>query len=247
MNVHLLLAYTVLEFWLCLTPGPAVLTVAGQGARHGWRKAAWGAAGICAANLVYFAVSAAGLGAFLAASPAVFAVLRWGGIGYLAWSGLRLLRAEPGAGAPTREVEGRPRALFMQAVSTQLGNPKAIIFFTSILAPFIDAHAAWSIPAQLAVYAVVTEATEFPLLVLFAAAAARGGRLLPARRAGLWQDRIAGVSLVAVAGRLAGAALAPGVAGRVGEGLSAAHARRVTWRPKLGMSDPERGVNRCGN
>jgi homoserine/homoserine lactone efflux protein len=202
MNHQLLAAYFALELWLCLTPGPAVLTVAAQGARHGWRKAAWGAAGICAANLVYFAVSAAGLGAFMAASPAVFAVLRWGGIGYLAWSGVRLLRAEPGVGAPAREVEGRPRALFMQAVSTQLGNPKAIIFFSSILAPFLDPHAPWSIPAQLAVYAVVTELTEFPLLVIFAAVAARGSRLLPVARAGLWRDRIAGVSLVAVAGWL---------------------------------------------
>lgn len=202
MNLHLLLAYTVLEFWLCLTPGPAVLTVAGQGARHGWRQAAWGAAGICAANLIYFALSALGLGAFLAASPATFAVVRWGGIGYLAWSGARLLAAKESAGVAVREVEGRPRALFLQAVSTQLGNPKAIIFFTSILAPFIDAHAAWSVPAQLAVYAVVTEVTEFPLLVLFAVAAARGSRLLPVGRAGLWQDRIAGASLVVVAGWL---------------------------------------------
>jgi threonine/homoserine/homoserine lactone efflux protein len=199
MNLHLLVAYAVLEFWLCLTPGPAVLTVAGQGARHGWRKAAWGAAGICAANLVYFALSALGLGAFLAASPALFAVLRWGGIGYLAWSGVRLLVAKKGIGVAVREVVGRPRALFLQAVSTQLGNPKAIIFFSSILAPFLDPQAPWSIPAQLAVYAVVTEVTEFPLLVLFAASAARGSRFLPVGRAGLWQDRIAGSSLLVVA------------------------------------------------
>jgi threonine/homoserine/homoserine lactone efflux protein len=49
---------------------------------------------------------------------------------------------------------------------------------------------------------MVTELTEFPLLVLFAAAAARGSRLLPVGRAGLWQDRIAGVSLILVAGWL---------------------------------------------
>jgi threonine/homoserine/homoserine lactone efflux protein len=199
MNHHLLLAYLVLEFWLCLTPGPAVLTVAGQGARHGWRRAAWGAAGICTANLVYFALSALGLGAFVAASPATFEVLRWCGIGYLAWSGLRLLAAKETLGGAVRDVGGRPGALFTQAVSTQLGNPKAIIFFTSILAPFIDLQGPWPVPAQLAVYAVVTEVTEFPILVLFAAAAARGSRLLPVGRAGLWQDRIAGASLVGVA------------------------------------------------
>jgi threonine efflux protein len=100
-------------------------------------------------------------------------------------------------------VEGRPRALFAQAVATQLGNPKAIIFFTSVLTPFIDLTASWSVPVQLAVFAATTTLTEFPILVGYAWAASRGSRLLPQGRLGQWQDRVAGACLLAVAGWLA--------------------------------------------
>jgi threonine/homoserine/homoserine lactone efflux protein len=206
VNLRLWLAYLVLDLALAVTPGPAVLTVIGQGVRHGWRRAAAGAAGISAANLAYFTLSALGVGAFVAASPRLLLTLRWGGIGYLAWTAVGLLRAglaNASAGRAPREVEGRPRALFAQAVATQLGNPKAIIFFTSVLTPFIDLEAAWSVPVQLAVFAATTTLTEFPILVGYAWAASHGSRLLPQGRLGQWQDRVAGGCLLLVAGWLA--------------------------------------------
>jgi homoserine/homoserine lactone efflux protein len=203
VSFRLWLAYAVLDLWLSLTPGPAVMTVIGQGVRHGWRKATFGAAGISTANLLFFSLSAAGVGAFIATSPALYGALRWGGIGYLAWSAVSLLRAKESAGTTVRAVEGRPRALFVQAVATQLGNPKAIIFFASILAPFLDPAAPWPIPAQIGVLALTTTLTEFPILVLYGAAGARGSRFLPQGRVGLWQDRIAGASLLLVATWLA--------------------------------------------
>jgi homoserine/homoserine lactone efflux protein len=203
MSFQLWLTYAALELWLSATPGPAVMTVIGQGVRHGWRKACFGAAGICAANLIFFALSAAGIGAFIAASPGIYAVLRWGGIGYLTWSAVILLAARERVEARVGTAGDAPRALFVQAVATQLGNPKAIIFFASILAPFLEPAAPWPLPVQLGVFALTTTLTEFPVLVLYGVAGARGSRLLPHGRVGLWQDRIAGSSLLIVAAWLA--------------------------------------------
>lgn len=203
MNPTLWLAFVVLEVGLSLTPGPAVLTVASQAVRHGWRRSVAGALGIGAANLVYFGLSALGLGAFLAASPRLLAVLRWGGLAYLAWTAWRLLTAPAGRLALVRVDDGRPRALFLQAVATQLSNPKAVIFFASFLAPFLDPGAPWPIPAQLACYAATTFLTETPILVGYGLAAERGGRLLPGGTRGQWQDRIAGASLAGVVAWLA--------------------------------------------
>jgi len=196
VNPSLWLAYTVLEVGLSCTPGPAVFTVVSQGVRHGWRRSLWGALGICAANLVFFGLSALGVGAFIAASPRLHAFLRWGGIGYLALTALRLLLARQTALALVRSAEGRPAALFAQAVATQLSNPKAIVFFVSFLAPFLDTAAPWSIPAQIAVYAATTVVVELPILALYGLLAAHGGRYLPAGRQGQWQDRIAGACLL---------------------------------------------------
>lgn len=53
MNPSLWLAFLALEVGLSLTPGPAVLTVASQAVRHGWRRAIAGALGIGAANLLF--------------------------------------------------------------------------------------------------------------------------------------------------------------------------------------------------
>jgi homoserine/homoserine lactone efflux protein len=203
VSFRLWLAYAILDLWLCLTPGPAVMTVIGQGIRHGWRRAAFGAAGISSANLLYFGLSALGVGAFIAASPSLYLALRWGGIGYLAFTAVRLLAARASALAEVRAVEGRPGPLFRQALAVQLSNPKAIVFFASILAPFLDPAAAWPIPAQVGVLALTTTLTEFPLLVGYAFAASHGSRLLPEGRLGQWQDRMAGACLLAVAGWLA--------------------------------------------
>ncbi len=199
MNPRLWLAFAVLEIGLSLTPGPAVLTVASQGLRHGWRRSAFGALGITAANLVFFGLSALGVGAFIAASPRLFAWLRWGGIAYLCVSAVRMLASRAGALGRIAAVDGRPAALFGQAVATQLSNPKAIVFFASFLAPFLDPGAALSIPGQMAVFAATTAVCETPILVLYGWLGSRGGALLPAGRLGQWQDRIAGTCLLAVA------------------------------------------------
>jgi homoserine/homoserine lactone efflux protein len=203
VNFRLWLAYALLDLWLSLTPGPAVMTVIGQGVRHGGRRAVWGAAGISSANLIFFALSALGVGAFIATSPRLYLALRWGGIGYLAWTALRLLSARAGTLGAVREVEGRPGPLFRQALAVQLSNPKAIVFFASILAPFLDPAGGWSIPVQVGVLALTTTLTEFPILVGYGFAGAHGSRLLPAGRVGQWQDRIAGGCLLVVAGWLA--------------------------------------------
>jgi threonine/homoserine/homoserine lactone efflux protein len=179
------------------------MTVVSQGVRHGWRRAAVGAAGISAANLVYFSLSAVGVGAFVAASPRLLLALRWLGVGYLAFTAARLLLSSATTLDRVRVPDGGPRALFAQAVATQLGNPKAIIFFSSILTPFVDLGAAWPVPAQMAVFAATTTLTEYPILVGYAWAASRGSSVLPQGRLGLWQDRVAGTCLLVVAGWLA--------------------------------------------
>jgi homoserine/homoserine lactone efflux protein len=203
VNPRLWLAYALLEIGLSATPGPAVLTVIAQAVRHGARKSLWGNAGILCANLLYFGLSAAGVGAFLAASPRLYLVLRWAGIGYLAFTAVRLLAARPEEARAPRSAAGAPRALFLQGFATHMGNPKAIVFYVSFLAPFLDPAARWPAAAQLAGYAATTAAIEVPILALYGVAAARGSRFLPAGRVGLRQDRIAGAALLAVAAWLA--------------------------------------------
>lgn len=198
MNVELFAAYAVLSVVLALTPGPAVLTVFAQGLRHGWRRSVFGTLGVLACNAAYFVLSALGVSAFIAASPRLFAVLKWGGIAFLAWTAVRTLLAKPREDQSVVDRGGRPRALFLQSLVTQLANPWTIFFFASFLAPFVDPHAPWPPAAQVAVYAITGLVLEMPILVGYGIAGAQGARLLGSR-AMAWEGRIAGVCLLAAA------------------------------------------------
>ena len=100
MTAHLLL-FAATELLLSATPGPAVLLVVSQGIRRGYRSSTRAAAGILTGNAIYFALSAAGLGALLMASKRVFDVLQIAGAAYLVLIGSRMLlqpaRVEPAA------------------------------------------------------------------------------------------------------------------------------------------------------
>lgn len=76
MNLQVWGAFAILELILCLTPGPAVLFVISTALLRGARPGLAGAAGIVAANSVYFALSALGIAAIVLASHEVFVALK---------------------------------------------------------------------------------------------------------------------------------------------------------------------------
>ena len=181
MNPHLWLAFLITATVMAFVPGPAVLYVAGQGVRHGARKAIAANLGILSGNAVWFAASAVGLATLIAIAAPVFIIIKWLGVAYLAWLGLCAWRdAVRGTGSLTvaRPVPTGVR-MWRQGVLLQLANPKAILFFTALLPQFIDtAHA---MAPQVFVLAVTSIVSEFFVLAAYAWLAARGGALLLAR------------------------------------------------------------------
>jgi len=197
MNPHLWLAFLITATVMAFVPGPAVLYVAGQGVRHGAKKAVAANLGILSGNAVWFAASAVGLATLIAVAAPVFIVIKWLGVVYLAWLGLCAWRdAVRGTGSLTiaRPVPTGLR-MWRQGVLLQLANPKAILFFTALLPQFIDtAHA---IAPQVFVLAVTSIVSEFFVLAAYAWLAARGGALLLARpRLARASDAAAGTCLI---------------------------------------------------
>ena len=106
--------------------------------------------------------------------------------------------------AAVASVGGSPRELYVQALTTQLANPKTIVFFVSLLAPFIDPAAPWPAWLQILVLAVTSLVLELPILAAYGFAASHGRRLLPAGSRGrAWEGRIAGGCLLCAAAWLA--------------------------------------------
>jgi len=203
MPLGTLLAFAVLEFTLCLIPGPAVLLTLSTALRRGAGRGMAAAAGILAGNALYFGLSALGVVAVLLASYQAFTVIKWAGAGYLAVLGVRSLFARE---APPIDVESPAsaadrRIAFSSGFVTQVANPKAIVFFVAILPQFIDVHG--NVPLQLALLTATSLAIELVVLGGYVFAAQRVRRSGIASRAALWIERCGGAILVAIAVRIA--------------------------------------------
>lgn len=181
-----------------MTPGPAVLLVVSQGIRRGFRSSTRGAAGILTGNAIYFALSAAGLGALLLASKRVFDILQIAGAAYLALLGLKMLIKPSRVESQVPEEVGHAGS-FVQGLVTQLANPKAIIFFTALLPQFVDPTR--PVAMQLVILGVISILVELPVLLLYGFAADRG-RARYGKHAPLF-ERLAGACLIAAGAKLA--------------------------------------------
>src|SRR5687767_1392758 len=91
------LAFALAGLALNLVPGADMAFVVASSARHGRRGGVLAALGVGAGALVHVAFAVAGLSAILAASQALFEIVRWAGVAYLLWIAVGLLRAKDAA------------------------------------------------------------------------------------------------------------------------------------------------------
>lgn len=181
-------------------PGPgtfALLTSTGKG---GFRAGAAATAGVIVGDQVLLWLAVAGVAALLAAHPALFKAVQYLGAAYLAWIGLKLLFARPGASSPVAIHAGH---YARQAFLITLLNPKAIVFYMAFFPLFIDPATHRGVPtfAAMAVTIVVLTAVYGLLLCAFARAVSAQVRRHQRLARGL--ERAAGVALVGFGLRLA--------------------------------------------
>jgi len=174
-------------------PGPGNLAIITSTSKGGVRGGLAATLGVIAGDQVLMWAAVAGLAAVLQASPAVFHAVQWGGAGYLAWLGLRMVMARPGD-APVVNIQ--PRQYFRQAAVITLLNPKAIVFYMAFFPLFVD-------PAQhpgLGTFAFMA-ATIAAITFLYCATVITLTRRLAHRlgqspRLTRWLNRVAGTLLV---------------------------------------------------
>ncbi len=122
------------------TPGPANLFAIATGVRGGPRAALLGAVGMNVANIVWLCAAGLGLGALITAFPEQFRWLGFAGAAYIAWLGVKSLRAswaDQPLALQAAGGSGESTAL-RDGFLVQIANPKAVVFYTAVLPPFID-------------------------------------------------------------------------------------------------------------
>jgi threonine/homoserine/homoserine lactone efflux protein len=150
MNWHLFSGFLLITIVLLLTPGPIVTLVVSTAATRGVRSALITVAGTSTGNALLIVAIALGLDWVLSHAIYLFELLRWAGVAYLVWLGVRAWRR---AAAPQQLCIPR-HVHFRQGLMVALSNPKTIAFFSAFLPQFVDP----ALPAgrQLAVMCAVT-------------------------------------------------------------------------------------------
>ena len=143
-DLHSIVTFAIASVALLLIPGPAVIYVLNRSVSDGREVGLAAVAGLELGNLVHVIAASVGLSAVLATSATAFNVVKWLGVGYLVFVGIRTLLRQP-TDIENEATTTTLRRSFTQGIIVNTLNPKVALFFVSYLPQLINADkgAAW--------------------------------------------------------------------------------------------------------
>lgn len=143
MSLETWLAFFAACWVISLSPGAGAIASMSSGLQYGFWRGYWNALGLQLALVVQIAIIAAGLGAVLATSAMAFTLIKWFGVAYLVYLGIKQWRALPSdlSDDSAPRAIGKPLSLMFRGFLVNISNPKALVFMLAILPQFIDPHA----------------------------------------------------------------------------------------------------------
>ncbi|MFI6477121.1 LysE family translocator [Nonomuraea sp. NPDC050663] len=175
--------FVLASLTLVLIPGPNHLYITARGLAQGRTAGLASAFGVEVGTLVHTAAAAAGLSVLISRSATLFGIVKWAGVAYLFYLGVRTLTAKDTA--TTRAVTPQPlRKVFLEAVLVNVLNPKVALFFLAFLPQFV--HPESGSPAlQIVIFGITLSALGLTSNVVYAFAAGALGTRMAARARGL--------------------------------------------------------------
>ncbi|QHE93389.1 LysE family translocator [Pandoraea fibrosis] len=134
-----LATFVVVVLGLFLIPGPAVLLTITRTVQGGRRAGVMTGMGIALGDLVHTLCAAVGLSAVLMTSALAFDVVKYVGAAYLIYLGIKALRERPSDPQLPAAPKVSPGRAFVQAVATEVLNPKTALFFLAFMPQFVHA------------------------------------------------------------------------------------------------------------
>jgi threonine/homoserine/homoserine lactone efflux protein len=181
MITALFLPFLITTMLIELTPGPNMAWLALTSATQGKRSGFAAVAGIATGLAILALASAMGLAALAARSPFAFSLLRYAGAAYLLWLAWQTWVGEKEAA--TREIDATAMAAwFRHGLLLNLLNPKAAVFFVTVLPAYIVTNAPIAPQTVLLSACYVAIATIVHLVIVALAAQAHGWMTVGNRR-----------------------------------------------------------------
>lgn len=138
MPLEFYLAFVLASAVLILVPGPNVTLLVATSLAYGARRALATLAGTSAAIALQLLITALGMTSLMALLASGFEWLRWAGVAYLVWLGVRQWRSAPVALEDVEPQAVPARALFWRGFLVSATNPKTWLFYAAFFPQFLN-------------------------------------------------------------------------------------------------------------
>lgn len=176
------LAFFVASWAISISPGAGAVAAMSSGLNHGFRRGYLVTVGLILGILTQVLVVALGLGALIAASSVAFTLIKWLGVAYLVWLGVRQWRAPAVPLATAAAEAGAVSAgqLVLRGWMVNAVNPKGTVFLLAVVPQFLDLGQPLGL--QYAVIGATLAFTDLVVMAGYTVLAARVLRLMRSAR-----------------------------------------------------------------
>lgn len=188
---------------LFLVPGPAVLITMTRAITGGRRVGILTGLGIAVGDLIHAVCATVGLSALLMTSALAFNAVKFAGVAYLVYLGVRAFSEKSGSAEMPVWKPLTARAAFSQGLLSEVLNPKTALFFLAFLPQFVRPENGQVI-AQFATLGLIFVGLSILYTTALALAAVPIANFLSRRAgSGRWQGKIIGSIYLALAAKVA--------------------------------------------
>jgi homoserine/homoserine lactone efflux protein len=182
MDLSVWLTFFVASWAISVSPGAGAVAAMSAGLNHGFARGYMMTIGLVLGILVQVAVVGLGLGALIAASSLAYSLVKWLGVAYLVFLGIKQWRA-PAVPMVSESANGEAasaRQLILRGLAINTANPKTTVFLLAVVPQFLDlGHA---LAPQYAIIGATISFTDLVVMAGYTALAAKVLRLLKSAR-----------------------------------------------------------------
>lgn len=166
------LGFIVAGIILNLTPGADTMYILTRSITQGRKAGIYSVLGITTGGLVHTVFASLGLSIILAKSATAFAIVKYVGVAYLVYLGIKMIIDKKNSfdGNSSKTVNENLRKIYRQGVLTNILNPKVALFFLAFLPQFINPdYASGTLPFMILGVTFMTTGTLWCLFLAYAA------------------------------------------------------------------------------
>jgi homoserine/homoserine lactone efflux protein len=179
MELSTWLTFLLASWAISLSPGAGAVAAMSAGLNHGFKHGYFMTFGLVLGIWTQIIVVGLGLGALIAASSFGFALVKWLGVAYLVWLGIKQWRA-PATPMVSLDSTDSPlvarRTLVLRGWMINAVNPKGTVFLLAVVPQFLDLGR--SLGPQYLVIAATLGFTDLVVMAGYTVLAAKLLRLL---------------------------------------------------------------------